>query len=225
MEQLSTWLILLIISMSFFYLKTYLGQKAKNKALSNDKLNLTKQIEYLKKEHELEIAKRKYQYESKKEQYINFFKMLDSFSGKQSIKIIENITPIINDFYSNFLSATDNPKEQDKVYSLFMERIQSLMYENNTEFIRLKQETNTIKLIASNEVLYLLNELEETYNKMFDASNAIINISFSSVITDNQKGLQESKIFLEQTAQYAMTIKDKLILQMRDDLSKITTVH
>ena len=151
--------------------------------------------------------------------------MLDSFSGKQSIKIIENITPIINDFYSNFLSATDNPKEQDKVYSLFMERIQSLMYENNTEFIRLKQETNTIKLIASNEVLYLLNELEETYNKMFDASNAIINISFSSVITDNQKGLQESKIFLEQTAQYAMTIKDKLILQMRDDLSKITTVH
>lgn len=95
------------------------------------------------------------------------------------------------------------------------------MYENNTEFIRLKQETNTIKLIASNEVLYLLNELEETYNKMFDASNAIINISFSSVITDNQKGLQESKIFLEQTAQYAMTIKDKLILQMRDDLSKI----
>lgn len=136
MEQLSTWLILLIISMSFFYLKTYLGQKAKNKALSNDKLNLTKQIEYLKKEHELEIAKRKYQYESKKEQYINFFKMLDSFSGKQSIKIIENITPIINDFYSNFLSATDNPKEQDKVYSLFMERIQSLMYENNTEFIR-----------------------------------------------------------------------------------------
>lgn len=221
MEQLSTWLILLIISMSFFYLKTYLGQKAKNKALSNDKLNLTKQIEYLKKEHELEIAKRKYQYESKKEQYINFFKMLDSFSGKQSIKIIENITPIINDFYSNFLSATDNPKEQDKVYSLFMERIQSLMYENNTEFIRLKQETNTIKLIASNEVLYLLNELEETYNKMFDASNAIINISFSSVITDNQKGLQESKIFLEQTAQYAMTIKDKLILQMRDDLSKI----
>lgn len=221
MEQLSTWLILLIISMSFFYLKTYLGQKAKNKALSNDKLNLTKQIEYLKKEHELEIAKRKYQYESKKEQYINVFKMLDSFSGKQSIKIIENITPIINDFYSNFLSATDNPKEQDKVYSLFMERIQSLMYENNTEFIRLKQETNTIKLIASNEVLYLLNELEETYNKMFDASNAIINISFSSVITDNQKGLQESKIFLEQTAQYAMTIKDKLILQMRDDLSKI----
>lgn len=221
MEQLSTWLILLIISMSFFYLKTYLGQKAKNKALSNDKLNLTKQIEYLKKEHELEIAKRKYQYESKKEQYINVFKMLDSFSGKQSIKIIENITPIINDFYSNFLSATDNTKEQDKVYSLFMERIQSLMYENNTEFIRLKQETNTIKLIASNEVLYLLNELEETYNKMFDASNAIINISFSSVITDNQKGLQESKIFLEQTAQYAMTIKDKLILQMRDDLSKI----
>lgn len=221
MEQLSTWLILLIISMSFFYLKTYLGQKAKNKALSNDKLNLTKQIEYLKKEHELEIAKRKYQYESKKEQYINFFKMLDSFSGKQSIKIIENITPIINDFYSNFLSATDNPKEQDKVYSLFMERIQNLMYENNTEFIRLKQETNTIKLIASNEVLYLLNELEETYNKMFDASNAIINISFSSVITDNQKGLQESKIFLEQTALYAMTIKDKLILQMRDDLSKI----
>lgn len=108
MNQLSVWLILLIISMSFLYLKTYIGEKAKNKALLKDKLNLTRQIECLKKEHELEIAKRKYQYESKKDQYINFFQMLDSFSGKQNIKTVENITPIINDFYSAFLRATNN---------------------------------------------------------------------------------------------------------------------
>ena len=49
MNQLSVWLILLIISMSFLYLKTYIGEKAKNKALLKDKLNLTRQIECLKK--------------------------------------------------------------------------------------------------------------------------------------------------------------------------------
>ncbi|WP_337421144.1 hypothetical protein [Phocaeicola sp.] len=221
MNQLSVWLILLIISMSFFYLKTYIGEKAKNKALLKDKLNLTRQIECLKKEHELEIAKRKYQYESKKDQYINFFQMLDSFSGKQNIKTVENITPIINDFYSAFLRATNNSEEQYKASSLFMERIQNLMNENNTEFIRLKQETNTIRLIASDEVISLLNDLEKIYEDMFDISNIIIKNIPHNIIENNQNELQTNRVLIEQIAQNAITIKNKLILQMRDDLSKI----
>lgn len=221
MNQLSVWLILLIISMSFLYLKTYIGEKAKNKALLKDKLNLTRQIECLKKEHELEIAKRKYQYESKKDQYINFFQMLDSFSGKQNIKTVENITPIINDFYSAFLRATNNSEEQYKASSLFMERIQNLMNENNTEFIRLKQETNTIRLIASDEVISLLNDLEKIYEDMFDISNIIIKNIPHNIIENNQNELQTNMVLIEQIAQNAITIKNKLILQMRDDLSKI----
>lgn len=221
MNQLSVWLILLIISMSFLYLKTYIREKAKNKALLKDKLNLTRQIECLKKEHELEIAKRKYQYESKKDQYINFFQMLDSFSGKQNIKTVENITPIINDFYSAFLRATNNSEEQYKASSLFMKRIQNLMNENNTEFIRLKQETNTIRLIASDEVISLLNDLEKIYEDMFDISNIIIKNIPHNIIENNQNELQTNMVLIEQIAQNAITIKNKLILQMRDDLSKI----
>ena len=221
MNQLSVWLILLIIIMSFLYLKTYIGEKAKNKALLKDKLNLTRQIECLKKEHELEIAKRKYQYESKKDQYINFFQMLDSFSGKQNIKTVENITPIINDFYSAFLRATNNSEEQYKASSLFMKRIQNLMNENNTEFIRLKQETNTIRLIASDEVISLLNDLEKIYEDMFDISNIIIKNIPHNIIENNQNELQTNMVLIEQIAQNAITIKNKLILQMRDDLSKI----
>lgn len=95
------------------------------------------------------------------------------------------------------------------------------MNENNTEFIRLKQETNTIRLIASDEVISLLNDLEKIYEDMFDISNIIIKNIPHNIIENNQNELQTNMVLIEQIAQNAITIKNKLILQMRDDLSKI----
>ena len=120
-----------------------------------------------------------------------------------------------------FLRATNNSEEQYKASSLFMKRIQNLMNENNTEFIRLKQETNTIRLIASDEVISLLNDLEKIYEDMFDISNIIIKNIPHNIIENNQNELQTNMVLIEQIAQNAITIKNKLILQMRDDLSKI----
>ncbi len=89
-------MVIIIIGLLFLYLKTYISQKAKNKALRNENLTLTQQIEDIKKRHELDIARRKYQYESKKEQYLKFFQLIDSFTGKQNLSYINKMTPINN---------------------------------------------------------------------------------------------------------------------------------
>ena len=52
-------MVIIIIGLLFLYLKTYISQKAKNKALRNENLTLTQQIEDIKKRHELDIAKKK----------------------------------------------------------------------------------------------------------------------------------------------------------------------
>ena len=150
-------MVIIIIGLLFLYLKTYISQKAKNKALRNENLTLTQQIEDIKKRHELDIAKRKYQYESKKEQYLKFFQLIDSFTGKQNLSCINKMTPIITEFYAGFLATIDDKTEQNKVCTVYMEKIQNLMNENNTELMKVKQETNTIRLIASQEVIELLN--------------------------------------------------------------------
>lgn len=74
------------------------------------------------------------------------------------------------------------------------------MNENNTEFIRLKQETNTIRLIASDEVISLLNDLEKIYEDMFDISNIIIKNIPHNIIENNQNELQTNMVLIEQIA-------------------------
>lgn len=214
-------MVIIIIGLLFLYLKTYISQKAKNKALRNENLTLTQQIENIKKIHELDIAKRKYQYESKKEQYLKFFQLIDSFTGKQNLSCINKMAPIITEFYAGFLAAIDDKTEQNKVCTAYMEKIQNLMNENNTELMKVKQETNTIRLIASQEVVELLNLMEKTYDNMFDISAQIINMLPNNIMGNNQIALQKHAEILTEISQSALNIKENLIQQMRNDLNKI----
>lgn len=43
-------MVIIIIGLLFLYLKTYISQKAKNKALRNENLTLTQQIEDIKRD-------------------------------------------------------------------------------------------------------------------------------------------------------------------------------
>ena len=214
-------MVIIIIGLLFLYLKTYVSQKAKNKALRNENLILTQQIENIKKIHELDIAKRKYQYESKKEQYLKFFQLIDAFTGKQNLTCINKMTPIITEFYAGFLTAIGDESEQNKVSTVYMEKIQNLINENNTELMKIKQETNTIRLIASQEVIGLLDLMERTYENMFDVSGQIINMMPNNIMTNNQIALQKHAEILAEISQLALNIKEDLIQQMRNDLNKI----
>ena len=214
-------MVIIIIGLLFLYLKTFISQKAKNKALRNENLTLTQQIEDIKKRHELDIAKRKYQYESKKEQYLKFFQLIDSFTGKQNLSCINKMTPIITEFYAGFLATIDDKTEQNKVCTVYMEKIQNLMNENNTELMKVKQETNTIRLIASQEVIELLNLMEKTYDYMFDTSAQIINMLPNNIMKNNQIVLQKHVEILTEISHSALNIKEHLIQQMRNDLNKI----
>ncbi|WP_289119163.1 hypothetical protein [uncultured Bacteroides sp.] len=102
-----------------------------------------------------------------------------------------------------------------------MEKIQNLMNENNTELMKVKQETNTIRLIASQEVIELLNLMERTYDYMFDTSAQIINMLPNNIMKNDQIVLQKHVEILTEISHSALNIKEHLIQQMRNDLNKI----
>lgn len=83
-----------IFGLFLLVIRSYFTEKGKLKAQISENKKLTEQVEKIKskynkeleeikKEHQLDISKRKYQYESKKEQCINFFKLLDEFSNEK----------------------------------------------------------------------------------------------------------------------------------------------
>lgn len=131
------------------------------------------------------------------------------------------MTPIITEFYAGFLATIDDKTEQNKVCTVYMEKIQNLMNENNTELMKVKQETNTIRLIASQEVIELLNLMERTYDYMFDTSAQIINMLPNNIMKNNQIVLQKHVEILTEISHSALNIKEHLIEQMRNDLNKI----
>ena len=131
------------------------------------------------------------------------------------------MTPIITEFYAGFLATIDDKTEQNKVCTVYMEKIQNLMNENNTELMKVKQETNTIRLIASQEVIELLNLMEKTYDYMFDTSAQIINMLPNNIMKNNQIVLQKHVEILTEISHSALNIKEHLIQQMRNDLNKI----
>ncbi len=223
-----------LIGLLILYVRTIIIEKAKirellnkNKILTQEteeiKSRFSKEIEEIRKGHQLDIEKRKYQYESKKEQYIQFFKLLDTFSSETNIKMQEQMLPIIDEFNRNYLHAAsqNNKKGETDATTTFSKKIQKLMIDSNKEQIRLKIETNTIRVIASDSILQILDSLEYAYGKSFEESTKMMKELQVQMLTKDKEGMARNQMNMEAIANVIQNYKNDLIHQMRIELNEI----
>jgi hypothetical protein len=210
-----------IVSKSYFAEKGKLkAQISENKKLIEQsetiKLKFNKELEELKKEHQLEISKRKYQYESKKEQYLKFFRLLDEFTKENNLKIQERFFPILDEFNKNYINAaaSNNKKNEANSLIIFQKKIQKLMFDSSQDLMRIKQETNSIRLVASVAILQKLDLLTSAYDKSMEVSNKII-------LSNNQDTMKDLQLELETVATVINNIKYDIIHLMRNELDEI----
>lgn len=228
------WLVVFIIALIVLYIRTLVTEKAKNRVLRKRNAQLTEEtesikskytqeIEVIKKEHQLDIEKRKFQYESKKEQYVQFFRLLDDFSFKANEETHEKFLPILDEFNRNYLSASsrNNVKAQTMATTVFSKKCQKLMFDANKELMRIKQETNTIRLVASDELLETLSLLELAYERSMDESTIMMNELSIQVIANDQNGISRSQARLKAIGQLILKHKNELIEHMRKELDEI----
>ncbi|WP_345845372.1 hypothetical protein [Shewanella algae] len=129
-------------------LLTYLKEKGKNRALLEDikKIEGEKQdvshkyaqkLEKLRRDHTIEIEQRKYQYEAKQTQYINFFAKLDEYTRDANQKIKGDVTSKFSSFMMNFVSAEMNNDKEKAALTVneFMEFNQNTMNDINANKI------------------------------------------------------------------------------------------
>ena len=128
-EPYAKYLFLVLLGLIILYVRSFIKEKARISALKSENKRLIEQTEEIKKNFQLEIEKRKYQYESKKEQYLNFFKLLDSFTRETNKTTQEKLIPILDEFNRNYLNAAnkDNKKNETMAITVMSKKIQSLI--------------------------------------------------------------------------------------------------
>jgi hypothetical protein len=223
-----------LITLLVLFIKSYVQEKAKLKALKSEngkliaeteniKSKFNRELEDLRKEHQLDITKRKYQYESKKETYLKFFQLLDQFTRENNVKNREKLMPILDGFNKNYLNAAsqNNKKAETNAVTVMSRKIQKLMFDTSQDLIKIKQETNTLRLIASDEILKKLDVLNLAYDKSMETSNKMMSSLPSLMATNNQEQMKADQREIEISAMVINSIRDQIIEIMRSELNKI----
>jgi len=223
-----------LITLSILFLKSFVQEKAKLKALKSEnnklindtekiKSQYNKELEELKKDHQLNITKRKYQYESKKETYLKFFQLLDQFTRENNVKNQENLMPILDEFNRNYLHAASqsNKKNETNAVTVMSKKIQKLTFEASQDLMKIKQETNTIRLIASDEILDKLDLLNLAYDQSMEISNKMMSSLPALMLTNNQEQMKTDQREIEISAMVINSIRDQIIELMRTELNEI----
>lgn len=223
LEPYIAYILIAFFALIILYIKTFTAEKAKIKALKSENKSLTQETENIKKEFELEISKRKYQYESKKEQYVQFFKLLDQFTSEANKSSQEKLLPILDEFNKNFLNASsrNDKKGENNATTVMSKKIQKLTFEANESLMRIKQETNTIRLIASNEIIKKLDLLELAYDKNMEMATKMMNQLTKQVMLNDQIGMKKNQNDIEVSGLVIKNIKNEIIQLMRKELDEI----
>jgi ribosomal protein L28 len=228
------YLVFLLVGIIILYVRTLIVEKAKmrvlrkrNKELVTEseeiKSRFNTELENVKKDHQLDIEKRKYQYESKQKQYLNFFEVLDSLSTDSNDSIQNEVIPIIEEFNRNYMGAANrnNKKAETKATTVFNNKIQRLIVKSNEQWVRLKNETNAIRLIGSDKVIEQLDLLENYYEQSFNLSTKLIKDLSAQIISGSQDNYNRNQQLLESMGNVLSTQKKVLMLQMRKELNEI----
>lgn len=223
LEPYLIYMIFAFLGLLILYIKTYTTEKAKMEVLKSENKKLIEETERIKKDFQLEISKRRYQYESKKEQYILFFKLLDQFTNEANKSTQEKLLPILDEFNGNFLnsSSRNDKKGENNATSVMSKKIQRLTFEANESLIKIKQETNTIRLIASDRIIQKLDLLELAYDKNMEQAIKMMNDLPKQMMSNDQYGMKKSQREIEISALVIKEIKDEIIELMRKELDEI----
>ncbi|MCF6129096.1 hypothetical protein L1S35_05375 [Flavobacterium sp. AS60] len=203
------------------YFTSYFNEKGKNKAAIEDTQQLTEEREKVTSKYNLDSTRRKIQYETKSSAYMKYFNLLDEQSQIGNIEAQEEFLPIIAKFNTDYLSNIGNTKKEASAAAEFSNSTQKLMLKSQERYHKFKNETNALKLIAGESVLYYLNEMDRVSQLSFDVSAQMMKDMGKNIIAKDLSALNTQKDYLEDLAKQTNELKEKLVNEIRQELSEI----
>ena len=211
----------LIAALFFGYIIAFLQQKAKNNALLKDIRELTDEKEKIKTEYKLDLEKRKYRYELKKEQYTKYFSLLDAFNAASFERIITIINPIVSKFSKSLVEANGEKQLIASATNDYTDAVMQLITESAQKLSSFKNETHSIKLVASDTTLAIFEDLDRCYTGYSAIAGKLISTMHNCLLAGQEELLPAFQQELTERAHEIIEIKNNLMNSMREELNEI----
>ncbi|MGU5698538.1 hypothetical protein ACV1D9_15415 [Aeromonas allosaccharophila] len=212
------------------YLIAYSKKKAENKAILEDirKLEQEKRsveadfiikIEEIKKQHNLEFERRKYQYEEKSRVYSDFCSELDRYQSKGQVILKERAMPMISRFLQSLEASNGSENLARTSFSEYFSEVLLLCNELSFAFVEMKNQTNKLRLVTSEDTDTLLTQLTDNLQKSNDISIEMMKfLATPEGMLDQNKQQQYTETFIS-LGNENQVIRSDLIKKMKTELA------
>jgi len=145
--------------------------------------------------------------------------MFDQFQNKSISIIAEDFTPLLNEFFSSVIPGTEESKKE--AFYQFTNDIQPIINKIYEKHIKMSNETNSIRLIATAEMDMLLDEFENALNKAKDNASEMIKFMTTPEFLMDQTLLAPYQQASEKSADLVSEYRVKLKNRMKYELDEI----
>ncbi|MCF6268383.1 MAG: hypothetical protein L3J41_01590 [Melioribacteraceae bacterium] len=182
-----------------------------------------KELVKLRQSFDLDLERRKKVFEMKANQYELYFKLIDEIHNRHQTDYEKVFLPIMNEFMSSYLTAaTQNDiGAETKATIRFSEKISKITIDGFKELNTIQSETNSLRLLASDEVAKLLGEIEELYRQLFELSGNMMSNLIKIDVNNDQELAEKNKNSMMKIGKILEDKVSQLRHQMRIDLKQI----
>jgi hypothetical protein len=203
------------------YFTSYFKEKGKNQAIIEDIEIMTDKKEKVSSHYKLDVTKRTFKYEDKRAMYFKYFNLLDELQTEGNKIAQVEVLPAINKFMEAHLNANGNTSRVFKAINDLTKSVNNAMLKMHESQMKLKQETNSIRLVAGESILDTLKEMEIHYNFQLEKTGKMMKDLAKNVVDKNQYILKAQQIENEEISKKSQILKDKIINSMKRELDEI----
>ena len=148
-----------------------------------------KKLQTLKHGLNLDLEKRKQLFEMKVRQYESYVGLLDDFGRRNQVEIPARMQPMIQRFFSDYLKAEDEGDKEASTLATttFSKEISTLNSEGLNDYLKIKSESNKLKLTATPKLLDAFTDLEDATKVSFDFANEFMGDFLKLHMANNQQ--------------------------------------
>ncbi|MBL4830180.1 MAG: hypothetical protein JKY55_09905 [Aliivibrio sp.] len=162
-------------------------------------------------------------FDLKAREYSKYVTELDAFGKKSQLELPERIQPLFNEYLKRFMDASESGNENEKreVVGWFSIQISACMQEVQKDVLKLKLESNRLKLIATDEMLITFQCIEKLTDQVTEHATNLMKNFIDIVINEENERAKEFHNEASQLGEAIQAQTDLLLKQMRNELSDI----
>lgn len=162
-------------------------------------------------------------FDLKATQYSQYVTDIDSLGKKNQVEIPSRLQPIFDKYFQNYLAASEaaDEEQQRKAIGWLGSQVSEIMQESLQDVMKLKYESNRLKLIATDQMLTTFENIEKLNQEIFDITNAYMS-QFTEIVIHQKT--EETELFQKEATRLGeelQTQSRKLLSQMRQEINEI----